>query len=127
MTVPWRLIGMLALMLAGFGSAWQFREWRYAHQLAEQVRLQAETLNQLTQAAATAQQPEQGKWLAVSEQNQFRKMTDAQRDQDYLRDRLATSNLRLSAPAAWNMQPYESDLPRHMLNGLSSSPTPVTG
>ena len=95
---------MLALMLAGFGSAWQFQEWRYAHQLAEQ-----------------------GKWLAVSEQNQFRKMTDAQRDQDYLRDRLATSNLRLSAPAAWNMQPYESDLPRHMLNGLSSSPTPVTG
>ena len=46
---------MLALMLAGFGSAWQFQEWRYARQLAEQVRLQAETLNQLTQAAATAQ------------------------------------------------------------------------
>ena len=102
MTVPWRLIGVLALALAGFCVAWQFQDWRYGRQLAEQARLNAETLNQLTLATAIAQQAEQDKRLALeqrlaaSEQTHFRKMTDAQRDQDRLRDRLATADLRLS-------------------------------
>ncbi|WPN76699.1 lysis system i-spanin subunit Rz [Pseudomonas germanica] len=102
MTVPWRLIGVLALVLAGFGGAWQFQDWRYGQQLADQAKLHSATLNQLTQAAAIAQQAEQDKRLALeqrlsaSEQTHFRKMTDAQRDQDRLRDRLATSDLRLS-------------------------------
>ncbi|MFJ2457074.1 lysis system i-spanin subunit Rz [Pseudomonas neuropathica] len=102
MFIPWKTIGVLVLVLAGFGSAWQFQDWRYGKQLAEQARLNAEARNQLTQAAATAQQAEQDKRmaleqrLAASEQNHFRNMTDAQRDQDRLRDRLATSDLRLS-------------------------------
>jgi hypothetical protein len=102
MVVPWKTVGALTLVLAGFGSAWQFQEWRYGRQLAEQSKLHTETLNQLTQAAATAQQAEQDKRMALeqklsaSEQTHFRKMTDAQRDQDRLRDRLATSDLRLS-------------------------------
>ena len=102
MVVPWKAVGALALVLAGFGSAWQFQDWRYGRQLAEQSKLHTETLNQLTQAAATAQQAEQDKRMALeqklsaSEQTHFRKMTDAQRDQDRLRDRLATSDLRLS-------------------------------
>jgi len=102
MVVPWKAVGVLTLVLTGAGSAWQFQDWRYGRQLAEQARLHAEILNQLTQAAATAQQAEQDKRLALeqrlaaSEQTHFRKMTDAQRDQDRLRDRLATSDLRLS-------------------------------
>ncbi|MGB8922835.1 MAG: lysis system i-spanin subunit Rz [Pseudomonas sp.] len=102
MIVPWKAVGVLALVLIGAGSAWQFQDWRYGGQLAEQARLHADALNQLTQAAATAQQVEQDKRLAIeqrlsaSEQTHFRKMTDAQRDQDRLRDRLATSDLRLS-------------------------------
>ncbi len=102
MVVPWRLIGVLALVIAGFGGSWQFQDWRYGRQLAEQSRLHAEALNQLTQAAAFAQQAEQDKRLALeqrlsaSEQTHFRKMSDAQRDQDRLRDRLATADLRLS-------------------------------
>ncbi|QHF50088.1 lysis system i-spanin subunit Rz [Pseudomonas sp. S49] len=102
MIVPWKAVGLLTLFLAGFGSAWQFQDWRYGNQLAQQDKQHAETLNQLTQAAATAQQAEQDKRLALeqrlaaSEQTHFRKMTDAQRDQDRLRDRLATSDLRLS-------------------------------
>jgi|GEM_PF-124842 len=102
MLVPWKAVGALALVLIGAGSAWQFQDWRYGQQLAEQAQQHAETLNQLTQAAATAQQAEQDKRLALeqrlaaSEQTHFRKMTDAQRDQDRLRDRLATSDLRLS-------------------------------
>ncbi|PIF53494.1 bacteriophage Rz lysis protein [Pseudomonas sp. 29] len=100
--VPWKLVGVLALVLIGAGSAWQFQDWRYGKQLAEQARQHTETLNQLTQTAATAQQAEQDKRLALeqrlaaSEQTHFRKMSNAQRDQDRLRDRLATADLRLS-------------------------------
>ena len=102
MVIPWKLIGVLVLVFAGFGSAWQFQDWRYGKQLAEQARLNAETLNQLTQSAVIAQQAEQDKRLVLeqklsaSEQTHFRKMTDAQRDQNRLRDRLATADLRLS-------------------------------
>ncbi len=53
-------------------------------------------------AAATAQQAEQDKRLALeqrlaaSEQTHFEKMSNAQRDQNRLHDRLATADLRLS-------------------------------
>ena len=102
MVVPWKAVGALALVLIGAGCAWQFQDWRYGNQLAEQSQQHAETLNQLTQAAATAQQAEQDKRLALeqrladSEQTHFRKMTDAQKNQDRLRDRLATADVRLS-------------------------------
>ncbi|WP_207848948.1 MULTISPECIES: lysis system i-spanin subunit Rz [unclassified Pseudomonas] len=102
MAVPGRTAGAVALVLIGAGSAWQFQDWRYGKQLAQQAQQHAETLNQLTSAAATAQQAEQDKRLALeqrlaaSEQTHFRKMTDAQKDQDRLRDRLVTSDLRLS-------------------------------
>ncbi|MEG0637416.1 MAG: lysis system i-spanin subunit Rz, partial [Pseudomonas sp.] len=52
--------------------------------------------------AATAQQAEQDKRLALeqrlaaSEQTHYRALSDAQRDQDRLRDRLATADVRLS-------------------------------
>lgn len=150
MSGSWRVIGLLLLAAGAFAAAWQFQDWRYGRQLAEQARLNAETLNQLTQAAASAQQAEQVKRLALeqrlaaSEQTHYRALSDAQRDQDRLRDRLATADVRLSvlldagdvakaatclpppAPAAWIMQPYAPDLTRRMLNELSPSPTPVT-
>ena len=100
--VPWKAVGALVLVLIGAGSTWHLQDWRYGKQLAEQARLQAETLNQLTLIAATAQQAEQDKRLAleqrlsVSEQTHYRKLSDAQKDQNRLRDRLATSDLRLS-------------------------------
>ena len=102
MVVLWKAVGAVVLVLIGAGSAWQLQDWRYGKQLAEQARLHADTLNQLTQAAATAQEAEQDKRLALeqrlaaSEQTHFEKMTDAQKNQDRLRDRLATSDLRLS-------------------------------
>ncbi|CAI8864995.1 MULTISPECIES: lysis system i-spanin subunit Rz [Pseudomonas] len=98
----WRLIGLLLLAGGSAALAWQFQDWRYGRQLAEQARQQADTLNQLTSAAATAQQAEQDKRLALeqrlaaSEQTHYRALNDAQRDQDRLRDRLATADLRLS-------------------------------
>lgn len=102
MAVPWKVVGALALVLAGFGIAWQFQDWRYGQQLSEQARLSVETLNQLTMVGATAQQVEQDKRLALeqklatSEQTHFEKMTNAQKDQARLRDRLATADVRLS-------------------------------
>jgi len=102
MPIPWRMIGVLLLAAGAFAAAWQFQDWRYGRQLAEQARLNTETLNQLTLTAATAQQAEQDKRLALeqrlaaSEQTHYRALSDAQRDQDRLRDRLATADLRLS-------------------------------
>ncbi|MGS0546016.1 lysis system i-spanin subunit Rz [Pseudomonas parakoreensis] len=102
MVVPWKAVGAMALVLIGGAGAWQFQDWRYGKQLAEQARLHAETLNQLTKSAATAQQAEQDKRLALeqrlaaSDKTHFEKMTNAQNEQARLRDRLATADLRLS-------------------------------
>lgn len=102
MSGSWRVIGLLLLVAGAFVAAWQFQDWRYGRQLAEQARLNAETQNQLTQTALSAQQAEQDKRLALeqrlaaSEQTHYRALSDAQRDQDRLRDRLATADVRLS-------------------------------
>jgi type II secretory pathway pseudopilin PulG len=102
MPIPWRLIGIGVFGVCSAALAWQFQDWRYGRQLAEQARLHAAALNQLTLMAATAQQVEQDKRLALeqrlaaSEQTHYRAMSNAQRDQDRLRDRLATADLRLS-------------------------------
>jgi hypothetical protein len=56
----------------------------------------------MAMVGATAQKAEQDKRhlleqrLTASEQTHFEKLTNAQKDQDRLRDRLATSDLRLS-------------------------------
>ncbi len=103
---PYRLLikGVLLAALAGGSAAlaWQVQDWRYGRQLEQQARLQAESLNQQTLAAAAQQQAEQAKRLVLeqrlsdSEQTHYRALSDAQRNQGRLRDRLATADLRLS-------------------------------
>ena len=103
---PYRLLakGMLLAVMAG-GSAvitWQVQDWRYGSRLAEQSRLHTDTLNQMTLASAAQQRADQDKRLALeqrlasSEQTHYRALSDVQRDQGRLRDRLATADLRLS-------------------------------
>lgn len=103
---PYRLLVNAALLATLAGSAaaiaWQVQDWRYGKQLAEQARLHTETLNQLALASVAQQRAEQDKRialeqrLATSEQTHYRALTDVQRNQDRLRDRLATADLRLS-------------------------------
>ncbi|UCP10262.1 lysis protein [Pseudomonas sp. MM213] len=103
---PYRLLaaGVLWAVLAcgSAAIAWQVQDWRYGQQLEQQARLQTETLNQLALAAAAQQRAEQEKRVALeqqlsaSEQTHYRVLSDAQRDQGRLRDRLATADLRLS-------------------------------
>ena len=103
---PYRLLakGVLLVVLVGGSAAitWQAQDWRYGKQLAEQARLHTETLNQLALATIAQQSAEQDKRLALeqrlatSEQIHYRALSDAQRDQGRLRDRLATADLRLS-------------------------------
>ncbi|POA44745.1 lysis protein [Pseudomonas sp. MPR-ANC1] len=103
---PYRLVakGVLLGVLVGGSAAitWQVQDWRYGKQLAEQARLHTETFNQLALATVAQQRAEQDKRLALeqrlatSEQTHYRALSDVQRDQGRLRDRLATADLRLS-------------------------------
>jgi len=102
----WRAVGALALVLLVAICAWQVQSWRYSAQLAEQARLHTDTLNQLAMVGAAAQKAEQDKRLvleqrlAASDQSHHETLTNAQQEQARLRDRLATSDLRLSVVLA---------------------------
>lgn len=136
-----RWIGICLLMAL----VWQLQAWRYGAQLEHQAASHLQALNQQNQAALNRQRTEQEKRLALelqlttSDQQHTQELTNAQRNQAALRDRLATADVRLSvlldtvasgctvpaapAPAAWFMQPREPDLTRRMLSELSASPT----
>ncbi|MEX3776187.1 lysis system i-spanin subunit Rz [Pseudomonas sp. MYb118] len=98
------MMGAAVLVVAGcFGAlAWQVQDWRYGQKLEQQARLHVDTLNQLALAAAAQQRTERDnrfaleQRLSANEQTHYRALNDAQRDQDRLRDRLATADVRLS-------------------------------
>ncbi|AZD86494.1 hypothetical protein C4K14_3670 [Pseudomonas chlororaphis subsp. aureofaciens] len=101
-----KLLGALvlaALLVAvGAGGAWKVQDWRYGKQLAEQAQLHQDDLATISSAAATQQRAEQDKRLALerrlatADQSHHQELTNAQKDQARLRDRLATADLRLS-------------------------------
>jgi hypothetical protein len=96
------LAGVFTLLLLTAAGVWKVQEWRYGTRLAVQARLHGDTLNELTLASAAQQRNEQDKRLALeqrlstSDQIHHKELTDAQINQARLRDRLATSDLRLS-------------------------------
>ena len=96
------LVGVLALLLITAGSVWKVQGWRYGKKLAEQAGAHQADLNVFSNAAAAQASIDQDKRLALeqrlaaSDKTHHEALTNAQKDQAHLRDRLATSDLRLS-------------------------------
>jgi hypothetical protein len=103
---PYRLLAVGFLLTALVGgsaaSAWKVQDWRYGQQLAEQAGLHKDDLIAISNAAADQMRTAKDKRLALeqrlstSEQTHYKELSDAQRNQAHLRDRLATTDLRLS-------------------------------
>ena len=92
---------LLLVAIACF-STWKVDAWRYGKQLADQSVAYQADLTAISNAAAKQVRDDQEKRLALeqrlsaSEQTHYKELTNAQKDQARLRDRLATSDLRLS-------------------------------
>ena len=94
----------LAILLMGVAAVgtWKVQDWRYGKKLAEQSGLHKDDLTALSNAAAAQVRTAQDNRLALeqrlsaSDQSHYKELSDAQTNQDRLRDRLATSDLRLS-------------------------------
>jgi hypothetical protein len=112
-------VGVLLLMvIAGSAAlAWTAQDWRYGRELERQARLQADTLNELSQASAAVQRTERDKRLALEQRLQnkdethYKELTDEQTKQARLRDRLATADLRLSVVLAATETTGSSSMP----------------
>ena len=103
MMTPAQILAAILLAIAvGFGGAWQVQDWRMGKELAKQAGLHKDDLAAISNAAASQARAEQEKRLALEQQlagqdqQHTKELYDAQRNQAVLRDRLATSDLRLS-------------------------------
>ena len=98
----WRWIGLAVLVGCSVFSTWKVDAWRYGKQLAEQSVAYQADLTAISNAAADQVRTDQAKRLALeqrlaaSDQTHQEVLTNAQKDQARLRDRLATADLRLS-------------------------------
>ncbi|SSB97873.1 Bacteriophage Rz lysis protein [Pseudomonas sp. 43mfcvi1.1] len=110
------ITGITVALILTMSATWKVQDWRYGSRLAEQANAHLSDLAKIGSAAADQVQAEQGKRLALEQQlaaddqTHHRALTDAQRNQDRLRDRLSTSDLRLSVlltedPASCNGVP----------------------
>lgn len=106
MTPMQKLAGLvvliLVLMAAAAGATWQVQGLRMDEKLAKQSAAHQKALDAITSEAWRQQQAEQDKrlateqQLAVLDQQHTKELSDAQRNQAILRDRLATADVRLS-------------------------------
>ncbi|WP_095189966.1 lysis system i-spanin subunit Rz [Pseudomonas sp. Irchel 3E19] len=100
---PWA-IALVLLSIAGAGAAgsWVIQDWRYGNALAEQARQSADVAKVAAEAMVEALVIEQDKRLALegrlkdNDESHYRKLSDAQKAQQRLSDRLATADVRLS-------------------------------
>lgn len=102
MTPVQKLALILLSMAVSFGAAWQVQDWRYDGKLAKQAGQFQADLDAIGNAATAQARAEQDKrlateqQLAASDQQHTKELSDAQRNQALLRDRLATADVRLS-------------------------------
>ncbi|WP_330209006.1 lysis system i-spanin subunit Rz [Pseudomonas sp. Z13] len=102
MTPVQKLALVLLAMAVSFGAAWQVQNWRYDGKLAKQAGQFQTDLDAIGNAATAQARAEQDKRLATeqqiaaSDQQHTKELSDAQRNQALLRDRLATADVRLS-------------------------------
>ncbi|MGE1154966.1 lysis system i-spanin subunit Rz [Pseudomonas kitaguniensis] len=100
--MSYRLLGYFLSLGVAASLAWQLQTWRYEAQLVRLAATHANVLDQRTQAALQQQHAEQDKRLALeqqlsaSDQHHAQELNDAHHNQAYLRDRLATADVRLS-------------------------------
>lgn len=111
--VQFRLVGVALLAAALFGAGWLANGWRLGEQLAEQGRaleakiadrdlLHANSLGEIARASSAQLRREQDKRLLLERQlresstTHHKESVDAKTTADRLRDRLATTELRLS-------------------------------
>lgn len=100
---PGQILGaiLLAMGVSAAGT-WQVQDWRMGEKLAEQAGLHKDDLNRISMAAAAQASAEQDKRLGLEQklagqdQQHSKELSDAQRNQARLRDRLATADVRLS-------------------------------
>lgn len=100
---PW-VVALVLLMVAGAGAAgsWVIQGWRYGNALTEQARQSADEAKAAAEAMVGALVIEQGKRLALearlkdNDETHYRKLSDAEKAQQRLSDRLATADVRLS-------------------------------
>ena len=96
------LVAVLLALAVGFGGGWQVQDWRMGEKLAEQAGLNKDDLAAISNAAIAQARAEQDKRLATEQkltaqdQQHTKELSDAQRSQALLRDRLATADVRLS-------------------------------
>lgn len=101
-TLKLMIAGVAVALILAMSATWKIQDWRYGMKLAEQAGLHQSDLDKISSAAAAQAQTEQDKRLALeqqlsaSEQTHHKELSDAQTNQARLRDRLATSDLRLS-------------------------------
>ena len=103
MMTPAQILGAILLaMVISAASTWQVQDWRYDGKLADQADQFKTDLGLVSAAAAKQARDETDKRLALEQQlagqdqQHTRELSDAQRNQALLRDRLATSDVRLS-------------------------------
>ncbi|WLG26001.1 lysis system i-spanin subunit Rz [Pseudomonas lurida] len=100
---PGQILGAILLaMVVSAAGTWQVQDWRYDGRLADQADQFQTDLGLVSAAAAKQARDETDKRLALEQQlagqdqQHTRELSDAQRNQAVLRDRLATSDVRLS-------------------------------
>ncbi|MEX5546107.1 lysis system i-spanin subunit Rz [Pseudomonas pergaminensis] len=102
MTPAQILAAILLSMAITAGGTWQVQDWRYDGKLAKQAGQFQTDLDAIGDAATARARAEQDKrlateqQLAAQDQQHTKELSDAQRNQALLRDRLATADVRLS-------------------------------